>query len=141
MRASGWCGLVWAFSRDERAAAAAGRAAQRPVDQVGRLLRRPPAGNVEKALVRFRAEAADLVKTRGWALSTATVRYHLSLFGVLLVALAALDVKGVSVFEALAVFAVARQVTMIPVTPGGIGIMELWVSWGASTCSAARRQR
>lgn len=58
-------------------------------------------------------------------LTLATLVSHLSLFLVLLLALRHIGVSNreVSWAEALAVFAFARLVTAIPITPGGIGIV------------------
>lgn len=120
----------WLCLRDVQVAAAVGRAAQRVRNRVQRLRGRSPAGDAEAALVRFRADTAGLVRRRGWALTAATLGYHLALFGVLAVALVAVDTQGVSILEAFAVFSVARQLSAIPVTPGGAGVVELGLVGG-----------
>ena len=57
----------------------------------------------------------------------ATVVSHLSLFFVLLLALRHMDVTSQQVgwAEALGAFALIRLVTALPVTPGGLGLVEL----------------
>jgi uncharacterized protein (TIRG00374 family) len=52
---------------------------------------------------------------------------HLGLYAVLLVALRTLGVSGreVSWAQVLAVFAFARLLSAIPITPGGLGVVEL----------------
>lgn len=75
-------------------------------------------------------------------LTLATLVSHLSLFLVLLLALRHIGVSNreVSWAEALAVFAFARLVTAIPITPGGIGIVEVALIAGLSAAGGARPQ-
>jgi putative heme transporter len=91
-----------------------------------RLVRRPPVAGWELATVKFRARTVDLVAHHwigitGWSLVS-----HLSLYAVLLVALRDVGVSDaeVSWAQVLAVFAVARLATAIPLTPGGLGFVE-----------------
>jgi putative heme transporter len=76
---------------------------------------------------RFRREAVDLLRRRWHALTLATLAGTLSVFLVLLVALRALDVPAseVTAVEAFAAWSLARLLGAIPITPGGIGIVEL----------------
>jgi undecaprenyl-diphosphatase len=69
----------------------------------------------------------DLVRHRWLALTVSTLVSHVSLFVVLLTALrlTGVDQQAVGWVEALAVFAFARLVTAIPITPGGAGVVEL----------------
>jgi uncharacterized protein (TIRG00374 family) len=55
---------------------------------------------------------------------------HLTVFGVLLVSLRATGVGAdqVSWVEALAAWGLVRLLTAVPVTPGGVGIVELGLS-------------
>jgi uncharacterized protein (TIRG00374 family) len=68
-----------------------------------------------------------LVRHRWLALTTSTLVSHLSLYAVLLVSLRVAGVpdRHVGWAEVLAVFAFARLVTAIPITPGGVGVVEL----------------
>lgn len=78
-------------------------------------------------LARFRGAALALLR-RSWAwLSVWTLVGHLSVFVVLVVALRALGVPGdeVAVVEAFAAWALTRLLTAVPITPGGLGIVEL----------------
>ncbi len=61
------------------------------------------------------------------ALTVATIVGHLSLFAVLLITLRAMGVSDDEVgwAQVLATFAFARLLTAIPLTPGGVGIIEL----------------
>jgi putative heme transporter len=76
---------------------------------------------------RFRLEAVDLLRRRWHVLTLATLAGTLSVFLVLLVALRALDVPAseVTAVEAFAAWSLARLLGAIPITPGGIGIVEL----------------
>lgn len=76
---------------------------------------------------RFRLEAVDLLRRRWHALTLATLAGTLSVFVVFLVSLRALDVPSseVTAVEAFAAWSLARLLGSIPITPGGIGIVEL----------------
>jgi uncharacterized membrane protein YbhN (UPF0104 family) len=76
---------------------------------------------------RFRIGVVDILKRRWHVLTLATLAGGLSVFVVLLVALRALQVPSaeVSVVEAFAAWSLARILGSIPITPGGIGVVEL----------------
>ena len=76
---------------------------------------------------RFRVDVVDVLQRRWHLLSLATLAGSLTVFVVLLVALRALQVPAaeVSVVEAFAAWSLARILGSIPITPGGIGIVEL----------------
>jgi putative heme transporter len=97
------------------------------------LLRRwDPEVGLPERLAGFRGAALTLLR-RSWVwLTVWTLVGHLSVFLVLLVALRALGVPGgdVAVVEAFAVWALTRLLTAVPVTPGGLGIVELGLTGG-----------
>jgi uncharacterized protein (TIRG00374 family) len=75
-------------------------------------------------------------------LTLVTVIGHVSLY---LVLLASLRVMGVSEADAswaqvLAVFSFARLITAIPITPGGVGIVELALIGGISAAGGERAE-
>jgi uncharacterized protein (TIRG00374 family) len=76
---------------------------------------------------RFRARTAELLEHRWHWLTATSLLSHLSLFGLLLASLRILgvDAADVSWAEALAAFALVRLVTALPITPGGLGVVEL----------------
>ncbi len=80
-----------------------------------------------EAAVRFRSETIGLLRCRWLPLSVATLVSHLSLFLVLLVALRHVGVSAseVSWAQALGAFSFVRLVSALPVTPGGLGVVEL----------------
>ena len=90
-------------------------------------LRRPPVAWNGKSFERFRQDAVDLLRRRWHWLTLATLAGSLTVFLVLLVSLRALGVSAseVSVVEAFAAWALARILGSFPITPAGIGIVEL----------------
>jgi putative heme transporter len=80
-----------------------------------------------EAAVRFRALAISLLGPRWHWLTLTTLISHLSLFLVLLLALRHVGVADsqVSWVEALAAFALVRLLSAVPITPGGLGVVEL----------------
>jgi uncharacterized membrane protein YbhN (UPF0104 family) len=110
-----------------RMAAEIGNAAARGADWVGTRLRRDPVRWGGASFERFRGDAAGLLRTRWHALTLATLAGSLTVFAVLLVSLRALEVpaQDVSAPEAFAAWSLARLLGSFPITPGGIGIVEL----------------
>ena len=90
-------------------------------------IHRGPVGWSGASFERFRTEAGDFL-VRRWHLLTGTVLLgNLTVFGVLLVSLRAMGVHAseVSWVEAFAAWSLVRLVSSIPITPGGIGVVEL----------------
>jgi uncharacterized protein (TIRG00374 family) len=126
------------------------RLARRVGDRAARLASRAK-GLVHKApvkwngasFVRFREETIALVRRRWFFLTTATLAGHLTVFVILLACLRAVDVPRaeVTIVEAFAAWALARILGAIPITPGGVGFVELGltgvlVAFGASNAEA-----
>jgi uncharacterized membrane protein YbhN (UPF0104 family) len=111
----------------ERRAARLGRALAAVAAAVRRLLRRPGRPDWERGAVAFRAQAITLLHGRWHWLTLTTLVSHLSLFLVLLLALRHVGVSEaeVSWVEALAAFALVRLLSAFPITPGGLGVVEL----------------
>jgi uncharacterized protein (TIRG00374 family) len=76
---------------------------------------------------RFRRDAGDFLARRWHLLTLAALAGSLSVFLVLVVSLRAFDVPAsqVSLVEAFAAWSLARILGTIPITPGGIGVVEL----------------
>jgi putative heme transporter len=128
--------------RTEEAAGRIGRAAERVAGAPLRLIRRPPPAGWDVAVTRFREKTIVLLRNRWLAISLATVVGHLSLFLVLLVALRNLGVSQSEVgwAEVLAVFSFTRLVTAIPLTPGGLGVVELALTSGLVAAGGNREE-
>ena len=90
-------------------------------------LRRGPVSWGGAQFERFRHDVAGLLRRRWHLLTLATLAGSLTVFAVLLVSLRALDVTAgeVTLAEAFAAWALARILGTIPITPGGVGIVEL----------------
>ena len=104
-----------------------GNLAARVVNRLLRLVRRGPVGWNGASLVRFRAQALGLLRRRWHVLTLATLAGQLTTFLVLLACLRSLGVDAgqVSVIEAFAAWSLARVLGSIPITPGGLGLVEL----------------
>jgi putative heme transporter len=113
--------------RSEELARRFGLLAGRVASRLLRLVRRPPVQGWELATVRFRTRTLKLLE-HGWVpITAATLVSHLSLYVVLLACLRAVGVSDaeVSWAQVLVVFAFMRLITMVPVTPGSAGVVEL----------------
>jgi uncharacterized protein (TIRG00374 family) len=104
-----------------------GNLAARLASWLMRLVRRKPVGWDGEGFVRFRKETMGLLRRRWHVLTLATLAGHLSVFAVLLVSLRVLDVPASEVdwIEAFAAWSVVRVLGSLPITPGGLGIVEL----------------
>jgi putative heme transporter len=111
----------------ERRAARLGRDLAGAVAALRRVVRRPGRPDWERGAVAFRAQAITLLRGRWHWLTATTLVSHLSLFLVLVLALRHVGVSSseVSWVEALAAFALVRLLSAFPVTPGGLGVVEL----------------
>ena len=110
-----------------RMAGELGDLAARAATAVARRLRRAPVGWSGSSFERFRLDAVDVLRRRWHFLTLATLAGSLTVFAVLLLSLRALQVPAVEVtaVEAFAAWSLARILGSIPITPGGIGIVEL----------------
>jgi len=113
--------------RSEDFARRAGLVGERMMSSLRRVASRGPVHGWDHAVIRFRSRVIGLVRHRWRALTLSTLMGHLSLYAVLLVTLRAMGVAqdDVSWVQVLAAFAFARLLTAIPLTPGGVGIVEL----------------
>lgn len=120
-------GAFAAAMSSEAMALRIGNLTSRVFSRIKRLLRRRPTRWTGDALVRFRREAIDLLRRRWHVLTVATLAGQLSVFLVLLASLWSLDVARGSVgfVEAFAAWAIARLLGSIPLTPGGLGVVEV----------------
>ncbi|HEX6332297.1 MAG TPA: YbhN family protein [Actinomycetota bacterium] len=99
----------------------------RAASALRRIVRRPPIRDWGEHAVAFRKRTIALVVDRWPWLTLTTVVSHLMLWVVLLAALRHVGVsqQEVSTLETLAVFAFGRLLTALPITPGGLGVIEL----------------
>jgi uncharacterized membrane protein YbhN (UPF0104 family) len=113
--------------RSEAFAFRAGRALQYAAVTGCRLARRRATFDVPGSLLGFRRQAGALIAARGWRITVATAAANLTLWLVLLACLrgVGLSQAQVSWQTSLAAYAFVRLLTVLPITPGGLGITEL----------------
>jgi putative heme transporter len=122
--------------RRESSTLAVGRRLDPVFSRVLRLLRRAEQQTLSERLVHFRREAVGLLGRRWASLVVWTFVGHLTVFLVLLATVWALDVSKVNVVQAFAAWSLTRLLTAIPITPGGLGIVELGLT-GALVAAGA----
>jgi uncharacterized protein (TIRG00374 family) len=90
-------------------------------------IRRGPVGWSGTNFERFREEAGEFLERRWHLLTLATLAGQVTVFLILLLSLRALGVSSsqVSGHEAFAAWSLVRIIASVPITPGGIGIIEL----------------
>jgi uncharacterized protein (TIRG00374 family) len=83
-----------------------------------------------KNLASFRGRALDLLRRRWHVLTLATLAGHLTVFVVLLACLRAVGTTSseVSWVEVFAAWSLTRILGALPLTPGGLGVIELGLS-------------
>jgi uncharacterized membrane protein YbhN (UPF0104 family) len=126
--------------RSESLALRAARALWRALACGCRLARRQPPPSVPGWLPGLGRRATALLTARGWQITASTAAGNLTLW---LVLLACLRGTGLSQAQApwqtsLAAFAFVRLLTVLPITPGGLGITELGLV-GILSASADQR--
>jgi putative heme transporter len=111
----------------KRFARSIGSGLGRAATWVARLLSRSRTFDWGDAAVRFRRTTIDFLVERWFWLTSTTILSHLSLYLVLLLALRFVGVSDAEVTwaQVLGVFAFGRLLTAIPITPGGLGIVEV----------------
>lgn len=133
--------LAVVIVRSERNAYRLGEWFGRLLNWARGLVRRPPAEEVGQAVVQFRFEVVDTVRSRWASLTTVVVLREVLTYLVLLISLRALGAGRVelSAIEVFAVYTVVRLATLIEITPGNVGITEAlyisaltWASEGRS---------
>jgi uncharacterized membrane protein YbhN (UPF0104 family) len=119
-------GFAVGFASD-RLAKWIGDTGGRIVTRLLRVIRRAPVKWDGDSFVSFRHETVGLLKRRGLALTLATLAGQLTVFLVLLACLRVFDVTAgeVTLIEAFAAWSLARLLGSLPITPGGLGIVEV----------------
>lgn len=133
-----------ALLRSQRLALLAGHFLQRAERLACGLARRRPSQRMAEGVLRFRADTSALLAERGIRITVTTVAASIAPWPVLLACLRAsgLTPAQVSWQASLAAFAMVRLLTVLPVTPGGLGIVELGLTAplaaGLGNAAAAR---
>jgi uncharacterized protein (TIRG00374 family) len=110
---------------------------------VRRLFRREPVSWGAESFVRFRARALGLLRRRWHVITLGTLAGHLTVFVLLVVCLRVVGITAseVTLVEAFAAWALVRILGAIPLTPSGVGIVEIGltgalVAFGAPNAEA-----
>ena len=111
----------------ERLARSAGDLAARVTNWLLGLIHRGPVGFGGHSLVGFRSDALELLRTRWHLITATTLAGQLSMFLLLYTTVRVLgigssELLGVEIFAA---WSVAKLIGSIPITPGGLGVIEL----------------
>ncbi|HKN81508.1 MAG TPA: lysylphosphatidylglycerol synthase transmembrane domain-containing protein, partial [Actinomycetota bacterium] len=134
-------GLFALVFRSEAFAIRIGNRMGRVVSWVRRLLHKPPVTTWGDGAARFRRDTIVLVGHRWLRLSLMTVLSQVALFFVLLLSLRSLGVseQEVSTAEAFAVYAFSRLLSAVPITPGGVGLIDLGYIGGLTAFDSAEK--
>lgn len=113
--------------RSERGAARVGRGLGRIAELAARATKRSTDRDWSGTAIDFRRRTIDLLRSRWPVLTLWTLVSHLTLFVVLLMSLRHVGISSnmVGNEEALAAFAFVRLLSALPITPGGLGVVEL----------------
>jgi uncharacterized protein (TIRG00374 family) len=119
--------LFAAVMWSENLARWAGEVAARATNWLLGLIHKGPVGFGGHSLVGFRNDALELLRRRWHVITLATLAGQLSMFLLLYVTVRVLGVGssellGVEIFAA---WTVAKLIGSIPITPGGLGVVEL----------------
>jgi uncharacterized protein (TIRG00374 family) len=119
-------GLAVGLSSD-RKAQGIGDFAARVATRLLRIIRKGPVSWSGQSFVRFRHQTIGLLRRRWHLLTLATLAGQLTVFLVLYTSLRVLDVSAAEVtgIEAFAAWSLGRLLGSLPLTPGGLGLVEL----------------
>jgi uncharacterized protein (TIRG00374 family) len=134
-------GLFALVFRSEAFAIRIGNWMGRVASWVRRLLHKPPVTTWGDGAARFRRDTIVLVGHRWLRLSLMTVLSQVALFFVLLLSLRSFGVseQEVSTAEAFAVYAFSRLLSAVPITPGGVGLIDLGYIGGLTAFDSAEK--
>jgi putative heme transporter len=119
--------LLTLLFRSEAMARRVGAFLGRVIGGVKKLFRKAPPLGMDERAAKFRRETIVLVRRRWLRLTWTTVLSHLALFFVLLLSLRHMGVseQELPAVEVFSVFAFSRLLSAVPVTPGGVGVIDL----------------
>jgi putative heme transporter len=134
--------FVLVLSRPRRARRI-GDLAARTVSFVRRLVGKTRVTWGGESFVRFRSDALALLRRRWHVITFTTLAGHLTVYVLLLVCLRVIGITGseVTTIEAFAAWALVRILGTLPLTPAGVGIVEVGltgalVAFGAPNAEA-----
>ena len=119
--------VVVAVIRSEASARRAGATAARLAAPALRMLRRGRPGDWGEHLAAFRREGIDVLRRRWLALLVATLANNLAVLACVIACLrvCGADADQLPWIEILVAWSLTRLLLLVPITPGGIGLVEL----------------
>jgi putative heme transporter len=104
-----------------------GEVVESAVNRLLRIVRKRPLAGWPERLVGFRRSTVDLIRRRWAWLTLAALVGNITVFAVLLVCIRAVGIGAgeLTWIEAFAGWSLARALQLIPLTPGGVGPVEL----------------
>jgi uncharacterized membrane protein YbhN (UPF0104 family) len=113
--------------RSESLARKVGEFFGRVVGWFKKLFHRPGESHMGDSAVRFRRDTIGLVEHRWFRLTWTTVLSQVALYFVLVLSLRSMGIseEDLSAVEIFAIFSFSRLLTAVPLTPGGVGIIDL----------------
>jgi uncharacterized protein (TIRG00374 family) len=134
-------GLFTLLFRSEAFAIRIGNWLGRVASWFRRLLRKPSVTTWGEGAARFRRDTIALVEHRWFRLSWTTVLSQVALFIVLLMSLRHMGIseQDISTAEAFAVYAFSRLLSAVPITPGGVGVIDLGYIGGLAAFDGAEK--
>ncbi|MDH4111795.1 MAG: YbhN family protein [Actinomycetota bacterium] len=119
--------LLAALFASERFARRIGDGIGRVISFFLRLFRKPPRTDTGDRAVRFRTDTIGLVERRWLRLTLTTILSQVALAFVLVLSLRNMGVseQEVSTAQIFAVYSFSRLLSAVPVTPGGVGVIDL----------------
>lgn len=120
-----------------------GKLAARLASRALRVVKRGPVTWGAESFARFRSQALGLLRRRWHVITIATLAGHLAVFLLLVVCLRVIGITDaeVTVVEAFAAWALVRILGALPLTPAGVGFVEVGltgalVAFGAPNAEA-----
>jgi uncharacterized membrane protein YbhN (UPF0104 family) len=120
-----------------------GDIAARLTNRLLRVVRRGPVAWGGESFARFRSRALGLLRRRWHVITITTLAGHLTVFVLMLVCLRVVGISGSEVtgVEAFAAWALVRILGALPLTPAGVGVVEVGltgalVAFGAPNAEA-----
>ena len=135
--------VLWTVFRSAAGAHGLGRLADRVVNRVRRVRRKPATDRIERSIVQFKNQTVHTSRSRGWLLTWTTLATQLTGFVLLLIIVRSIGITSgkVTLIAVFTSFTVARLAGAIPVTPGGLGTQDatfvsIMTTFGASPSRA-----
>lgn len=132
--------LVLVF-RSEKMARRVGARVGRIYSGVMKVFRKPPVTDMGDRAAKFRRETIILVRRRWFRITWTTLLSQVALFFVLLLSLRHMGVseEEISTAQVFAVYCFSRLLSAIPITPGGVGVIDLGYIGGLGAFDSAEK--